>query len=50
MVSERLVCQQRRADTHFVYALMKVNQADFRVRTIAKVLEVSVSGFYDWLE
>jgi putative transposase len=29
---------------------MKANQADFPIRTMAKVLEVSASGFYDWLD
>jgi putative transposase len=29
---------------------MKANQADFAVRTMAQVLKVSTSGFYDWLD
>jgi putative transposase len=29
---------------------MKANQADFAVRTMAQVLNVSASGFYDWLD
>lgn len=29
---------------------MKVNQADFPVRTLCRVLRVSASGYYDWLE
>jgi putative transposase len=29
---------------------MKANQADFAVRTMAQVLQVSASGFYDWLD
>jgi hypothetical protein len=50
MVVERLVRQQRRADTHVVYALMEANQAYFAVCTMAQVLKVSASGYYDWLD
>jgi hypothetical protein len=37
MFGERLVCQQWRADTHVVYALMKANQAYFAMRTMARI-------------
>lgn len=29
---------------------MKANQADLPVRTMCRVLRVSASGYYDWLE
>ena len=33
-----------------IYTLMQANQATFAIRTMARVLKVSSSGFYDWLD
>ncbi|MEJ3958719.1 IS3 family transposase, partial [Brachymonas sp. G13] len=44
-----LVCRTKREDVHAVYALMQANQADLPIRTMARVLGVSSSGYHDWL-
>ena len=49
-----LVCRDERARCHAIFTLMRAaNQADaqgrsYPVRTLAKVLDVSASGYYDW--
>ncbi|WP_431191511.1 IS3 family transposase [Ottowia testudinis] len=45
-----LVCRAKREDVHAVYTLMRANQADAPVRTMARVLGVSSSGYHDWLD
>ncbi|MDE2146069.1 MAG: IS3 family transposase [Burkholderiales bacterium] len=45
-----MVRRQERADVHDVYELVKANQADFPVRGLCRVLRVSASGYYGWLE
>src|SRR5690606_1481925 len=44
-----LVRPQRRQDVHGVYELVNANQAKFPVRRMCRVLQVSASGYYDWL-
>ena len=43
-----LVRRQEREDVHAVFELVMANQADFRVRTMCRVLKVSPSGYYAW--
>ena len=43
-----LVSQERRCDIHAVFELRMVNQADFNVRTMCRVLKVSAAGYYGW--
>lgn len=43
-----MVCRAKREDVHAVYMLMQANQA-FPIRTMARVLGVSSSGYHDWL-
>ena len=45
-----LVCRAKREDVHAVYTLMQANQADLPIRTMARVLGVSSSGYHDWLD
>lgn len=41
-----LVCKQRQQD---IYELIKANQAQFKVHTMCKHLQVSRRSYYDWL-
>ena len=45
-----MVRQQKRADAHDVYALIKANQADLPVRSMCETFQVSSSGCYDWVD
>src|SRR3982751_197900 len=43
-----LVRRQGRQDVQRVYELVNANQADAKVRTMCRVLQVSASGYYAW--
>ncbi len=45
-----MACRQKRADAHTVYALIAANQATLPVRTMCETLQVSSSGYYDWVD
>ena len=45
-----MVRRPGRQDVHTVFEFVNANQADLPVRTMCQVLEVSHSGFYDWLK
>ena len=42
--------KQGRQGVHAVFELVNANQANFSVRAMCKVLQVSASGFYAWQE
>lgn len=45
-----MVCKQRRSDVHAIYTLITANQAKLPVATMCNTLNVSKSGYYDWID